>query len=95
VRETLRRGDRVIASLRAFPEGFSAASHFAADGLTIVEGDIHCFKLDLDWDTAQITEAVSSAIQQFGGRLDYLVNNAGYVYKGISEEGGYGPSFYV
>jgi NAD(P)-dependent dehydrogenase (short-subunit alcohol dehydrogenase family) len=37
-------------------------------------------------ETAQVTEAVSEAVEKFGG-IDVLVNNAGYGYRSAVEEG--------
>ncbi|MBB5712583.1 oxidoreductase [Sphingomonas xinjiangensis] len=53
----------------------------------LVEGHTEALALDLDvTDQAQIGEAVSAAQAKFG-RIDVLVNNAGYGYQATAEEG--------
>lgn len=53
----------------------------------LVEGNLNALALDLDvTDQTQITAAVSAAHAKFG-RVDVLVNNAGYGYQATVEEG--------
>ncbi len=53
----------------------------------LVEGNADALALDLDvTDDAQIAAAVSAAHARFG-RIDVLVNNAGYGYQATAEEG--------
>lgn len=53
----------------------------------LIEGHANALALELDvTDPAQIGEAVSAAQAKFG-RIDVLVNNAGYGYQATAEEG--------
>lgn len=53
----------------------------------LVEGHANALALELDvTDPAQIDEGVSAAQAKFG-RIDVLVNNAGYGYQATAEEG--------
>ncbi len=53
----------------------------------LADGKDHVLALDLDvTDMAQISAAVAAAEQRFG-RIDVLVNNAGYGYQASIEEG--------
>ncbi|WP_105436067.1 oxidoreductase [Neorhizobium tomejilense] len=53
----------------------------------LADGKDHVLALDLDvTDMKQIADAVSAAEQRFG-RIDVLVNNAGYGYQASIEEG--------
>jgi NAD(P)-dependent dehydrogenase (short-subunit alcohol dehydrogenase family) len=52
------------------------------------EENLEFIQLDLDWDTEQIQRTVTDAVGIWG-RIDVLVNNAGYSHKGLAEEVGY------
>ena len=72
----LERGDRVAVTSRS-PGAF--------DDLVKVHGDA-VLPLDLDvTDRAAVTEAVQRTVERFG-RLDVVVNNAGYGLFGMVEE---------
>ncbi|HTV46868.1 MAG TPA: oxidoreductase [Phycisphaerae bacterium] len=75
VRAALDRGDCVVATSRS-PEKVRAAFADAGDRL-------HTAAMDLDNPT-QIAATVDSAIQRFG-RIDVLINNAGYGLLGALE----------
>jgi len=75
-RATLKRGDSVIATSRT-PEKVTASFKDSADRL---------LALPMDLDNAkQIAAAVEAGIKRFG-RIDVLVNNAGYGLIGAVEE---------
>lgn len=76
VRAALKRGDSVIATSRN-PQKVGAAFPDAADRLLAVPMDLR--------DPAQITGAVRAGLKRFG-RIDVLVNNAGYGLIGAVEE---------
>ncbi|MEQ1886050.1 MAG: oxidoreductase [Bryobacteraceae bacterium] len=76
VRVALNRGDRVIATSRA-PQKVIEAFPDASDTLMAVSMDLE--------DPASVASAVAAAIQRFG-RIDVLVNNAGYGMMGAVEE---------
>jgi NAD(P)-dependent dehydrogenase (short-subunit alcohol dehydrogenase family) len=76
VRAALQRGDYVVATSR-MPQSVSAAFPQAADRLFAV-------KMDLRSPT-EISSVVTQAIARFG-RIDVLVNNAGYGVTGAVEE---------
>ncbi len=76
VRAALERGDSVVATSR-HPDKVAAAFPQASDRLLAVSMDLR--------DQAQISAAVDSTIARFG-RIDVLVNNAGYGLLGAVEE---------
>jgi NAD(P)-dependent dehydrogenase (short-subunit alcohol dehydrogenase family) len=76
VRAALQRGDSVIATSRN-PQAVAAAFSSAADRLLAVSLDLR--------NTAQISSVVERVIARFG-RIDVLVNNAGYGVTGAVEE---------
>jgi NAD(P)-dependent dehydrogenase (short-subunit alcohol dehydrogenase family) len=75
VRAALQRGDNVVATSRS-PEKVRVAFADAGDRL-------HAAAMDLG-NPAQIATVVDSAIQRFG-RIDVLINNAGYGLLGAVE----------
>lgn len=73
---SLQRGDSVIATSRS-PQVVAEAFSKAADRLLTLSMDLR--------DPAQISSAVERATARFG-RIDVLVNNAGYGVTGAVEE---------
>lgn len=76
VRAALQRGDSVMATSRN-PQAVTAAFPGAADRLLTASMDLR--------DMAEISTVVERAIKKFG-RIDVLVNNAGYGVTGAVEE---------
>jgi NAD(P)-dependent dehydrogenase (short-subunit alcohol dehydrogenase family) len=76
VRAALRRGDWVIATSRN-PQKVAVALKTVSDRLLAIPMDLR--------DPAQISRAVQAALARFG-RIDVLVNNAGYGLVGAVEE---------
>jgi NAD(P)-dependent dehydrogenase (short-subunit alcohol dehydrogenase family) len=76
VRAALQRGDSVIATSRQ-PQAVSAAFPKAAEGLLTASMDLR--------EPAQISSVVNNAVARFG-RIDVLINNAGYGVTGAVEE---------
>lgn len=76
VRAALQRGDSVAATSRQ-PHAVAAAFPAEKDRLLVTSMDLR--------DTKQISSVVQQAIGRFG-RIDVLVNNAGYGITGAVEE---------
>ncbi|WP_022978505.1 SDR family oxidoreductase [Nevskia ramosa] len=73
----LRAGDRVVATGRKLDKLHKALHDVISDRLALVELDVA--------NEAQAQAAAEQAVQQFG-RIDVLVNNAGYSLLGNFEE---------
>ncbi|WP_224366812.1 SDR family NAD(P)-dependent oxidoreductase [Hyalangium versicolor] len=76
VEEALRRGDCVVATARK-PEALATLAATAPDRLHLVELDVT--------RPEQVRASVAAAISRFG-RIDVLVNNAGFSIVGAVEE---------
>ena len=72
----LENGDKVVATVRKAPEKLEESLNYHPD-LLVVTMDVT--------DESGVNEAVKQAIDHFG-RIDVLVNNAGYGFMGAIEE---------
>ncbi|KAJ7472359.1 hypothetical protein B0H11DRAFT_2038722 [Mycena galericulata] len=77
VKSVLARGDRVIATAR----NLSKIQHF------LTSENIRVLQLDIVSGEESIKAIIAKAVE-FWGRIDVLVNNAGYGAKGLIEETG-------
>jgi NADP-dependent 3-hydroxy acid dehydrogenase YdfG len=75
VQEALSRGDQVIATARG---GTSRLQHLADAGA-------HTVDLDVTASQEELNTKVNEAAAKFG-RIDVLINNAGYMAAGAIEE---------
>ncbi|KAI9704545.1 MAG: hypothetical protein M1820_005458 [Bogoriella megaspora] len=73
--EVLARGDRVIPTARS---GISRLQHLADQGA-------HTLDLDVTASQEELNTKVEEAVTKYG-RVDVLVNNAGYMSAGTTEE---------
>ncbi|KAJ7022306.1 hypothetical protein C8F04DRAFT_1138389 [Mycena alexandri] len=82
VKSILARGDRVIATARSL-------NKIPLEGIpqSKLDNDLRLLTLDVTAGEEAITKIMEEAFA-FWGRIDVLVNNAGYVEKMIMEEGG-------
>ena len=76
-RAALQAGDRVVATGRNLDKVHNALDDVASENLAFIQLDVT--------DEAQAQAAVAEAVNKFG-RLDVLVNNAGYSLLGNFEE---------
>ena len=74
--EVLKRGDQVVATARKLDKVKDLEAKYPGDALAVA--------LDVT-DAAQVDTAVNQALAKFG-RVDVLVNNAGYGVAGAIEE---------
>lgn len=71
----LERGDRIIATARNIDSLREFEDH----------RDVRLLQLDVTESQTEIGRKVTEALS-FSGRIDVLVNNAGYVLSGVWEE---------
>jgi NAD(P)-dependent dehydrogenase (short-subunit alcohol dehydrogenase family) len=76
-RAALQAGHRVVATGRKLAQLHAAFADIAPESIALVELDVS--------SEAQAQEAVQAAVERFG-RIDVLVNNAGYGQLGYFEE---------
>ncbi len=77
VRQLLQRGDNVAATTRSPERLLAALTDTATDRLLVLDPDLA--------DAAQVDTAIRQTTERFG-RLDVVVNNAGYGYLAAVEE---------
>ncbi|MDF2822621.1 MAG: short-chain dehydrogenase/reductase [Mycobacterium sp.] len=77
VRQLLRRGDNVVATTRSSAHLLEALSDTDVERLLALDVALT--------DSAQVENAVGQTVQKFG-RIDVVVNNAGYGFLGAVEE---------
>ena len=82
VHEALARGDRVIATAR---NGAARLQHLADLGA-------HTLDLDVTASQEELHTKVKEAATKYG-RIDVLINNAGFMSAGATEESSYVGSF--
>ena len=75
----LARGDRVIATARRLSDLHYVSSQEGG------KDRAHCITLDVTAPYDEICAKINHAIEHFG-RIDVLVNNAGFVVSGVWEE---------
>jgi NAD(P)-dependent dehydrogenase (short-subunit alcohol dehydrogenase family) len=78
VRSILARGDKVVAGTRGHVSRLSA----------LAEAGARTVSLDVTASQSEINAVVGKVLEE--GPIDVLVNNAGYVEAGLSEEARYG-----
>jgi len=76
--KALVEGDRVIAAVRS--------PHKVPD--TLKREEVKVLQFDLGWSQDQMDAYAKEAFEAFG-KVDVLVNNAGYAYMGAIEESEY------
>jgi NAD(P)-dependent dehydrogenase (short-subunit alcohol dehydrogenase family) len=73
--KALSEGDKVIAGARTPSK---APSSLSSDSSKVLE-------YDQTWDQARLDKFAKEALSVYG-KVDYLINNAGYAYVGAIEE---------
>lgn len=76
--KAIAEGDRVIAAVRS--------PHKVPD--TLKREEVKVLQFDLAWSQDQMDAYAKEAFEAFG-KIDVLVNNAGYAYMGAIEESEY------
>ncbi|THU98075.1 NAD(P)-binding protein [Dendrothele bispora CBS 962.96] len=95
----IRKGDAVIATSRTLQSlqdlptlalaalSSSSDSTSSTDSIIDISTHLHLMELDVNWDTSAIHETVKKALDIYG-RVDVLVNNAGWAFKNVVEDVG-------